>query len=150
MDGVGGNEDDFVSPALATSWTTSLDATTGHYTITFKLRTGVTFHDGSAWNAAAAVTAQTAVRGWQARLAARARRERRKETFVGRAVDRPLRALQLPPHAAPARGEDERRVRELPHDAREREARLRLRPDDAQVVEALRMAAFKARQQPRD
>ena len=46
-------------------------------------------------NAAAAVTAQTAVRGWQARLAARARRERRKETFVGRAVDRPLRDALL-------------------------------------------------------
>ena len=46
-------------------------------------------------NTAAAVTAQTAVRGWQARLAARARRERRKETFVGRAVGRPLRDALL-------------------------------------------------------
>ena len=46
-------------------------------------------------NAAAAVCAVTAVRGWQARLAARARRERRKETFVGRAVDRPLRDALL-------------------------------------------------------
>ena len=55
VDGTPGNEDDFVSPSLATSWTTSKDSSTGHYTITFTLRSGVTFHDGSAWNAAAAV-----------------------------------------------------------------------------------------------
>jgi len=55
MDGTAGNEDDYVSPSLATSWTTATTAA-GNYEITFTLRAGVTFHDGSAWNAAAAVT----------------------------------------------------------------------------------------------
>ena len=53
-DGTVGTEDDYVVPSLATSWTTSISAT-NQYTITFKLRTGVTFHDDSPWNAAAAV-----------------------------------------------------------------------------------------------
>jgi len=53
-DGIADNEDDFVSPSLATSWTTSFSGDL--YTITFTLRSGVTFHDGSPWNAAAAVT----------------------------------------------------------------------------------------------
>lgn len=40
-----------VQPDLAESWTASPDATTW----TFKLRAGVTFHDGTPWNADAAV-----------------------------------------------------------------------------------------------
>jgi peptide/nickel transport system substrate-binding protein len=40
-----------VKPSLAESWTASADATTW----TFKLRSGVTFHDGTPWNADAAV-----------------------------------------------------------------------------------------------
>lgn len=52
-DGTAGNEDDFVAPSLATSWTTAFNG--DNYVITFKLRPGVSFHDGSPWNAAAAV-----------------------------------------------------------------------------------------------
>ena len=52
-DGTAGNEDDFVAPSLAASWTTAFNG--DNYVITFKLRPGVSFHDGSPWNAAAAV-----------------------------------------------------------------------------------------------
>jgi len=51
-DGIAGNDDDYVVPSLATSWTTSFDGDL--YNIVFTLRSGVTFHDGEAWNAAAA------------------------------------------------------------------------------------------------
>ena len=53
-DGTAGNEDDFVKPVLAISWTANSPATSSDaYTIDFTLRSGVTFHDGSAWDAAA-------------------------------------------------------------------------------------------------
>ena len=59
-DGIAGNDDDFVKPSLATSWTTNYDAlvagTETRYEITFTLRQGVTFHDGQPWNAAACKT----------------------------------------------------------------------------------------------
>ena len=59
QDGIAGNDDDFVAPSLAESWTTNYDAhvaapSTTKYEITFNLRPGVTFHDGEPWNAAAA------------------------------------------------------------------------------------------------
>lgn len=59
LDGVAGNEDDFVAPSLAISWTTNYAAhvaapSTTKYEITFALRPNVTFHDGTSWNAAAA------------------------------------------------------------------------------------------------
>jgi len=58
VDGISGNDDDFVKPSLAASWVTNRAAVeaapTTPYEITFTLRSGVTFHDGSAWNAAAA------------------------------------------------------------------------------------------------
>ncbi len=41
-------------PALATSWTSTPNGV-GGMTITFQLRSGVTFHDGQPWNAAAAL-----------------------------------------------------------------------------------------------
>ena len=57
-DGVSGTDDDFVKPSLALSWSTNYAAVVASpstaYEITFSLRTGVTFHDGSAWDAAAA------------------------------------------------------------------------------------------------
>ena len=53
QDGVAGTMDDYVKPALATSWTTNT-LSNGRYEVEFTLRSGVTFHDGSAWNAAAA------------------------------------------------------------------------------------------------
>ena len=61
MDGIAGNDDDFVAASLATSWTTNYAAhvaapSTTMYEITFVLRSGVTFHDGTPWNAAAAKT----------------------------------------------------------------------------------------------
>ena len=60
MDGIAGTDDDFVKPSLATSWTTNYDAlvagTATRYEITFTLRSGVTFHDGAPWNAAACKT----------------------------------------------------------------------------------------------
>lgn len=58
VDGIADNDDDYVRPSLAASWTTNGAAVqadpTLNYEITFTLRSGVTFHDGSAWNAAAA------------------------------------------------------------------------------------------------
>ena len=59
LDGIAGNDDDFVAPSLAISWTTNYAAhvaspSTTKYEITFNLRPGVTFHDGEPWNAAAA------------------------------------------------------------------------------------------------
>jgi len=62
VDGVAGTDDDFVKPSLASAWTTNYaavaagTATTGCtsppcYEVTFTLREGVTFHDGSAWDA---------------------------------------------------------------------------------------------------
>ena len=59
LDGIAGNDDDFVAPSLAESWTTNYAAhvaapSTTKYVITFNLRPGVTFHDGEPWNAAAA------------------------------------------------------------------------------------------------
>ena len=57
---IAGTDDDFVKPSLATSWTTNYDAlvagTATRYEITFTLRSGVTFHDGEPWNAAACKT----------------------------------------------------------------------------------------------
>ena len=58
-DGVLGTHDDFVVGSLASSWTTNIDAvregaTTDDYYIEFNLEQGVTFHDGSPWNAEAA------------------------------------------------------------------------------------------------
>ena len=55
-DGIAGNEDDFVKPSLATSWTAAMDGT--QYHITFQLRKDVKFHDDSPWNAAAAIWPQ--------------------------------------------------------------------------------------------
>ena len=49
-DGKLGTEDDGVKPALAESWTTSMDP----YSITFKIKQAVTFHDGEKWTAQAA------------------------------------------------------------------------------------------------
>ena len=48
-----------MAASLATSWTTNYAAhvaapSTTKYEITFALRSGVTFHDGTPWNAAAA------------------------------------------------------------------------------------------------
>ena len=59
LDGIAGTDDDFVDASLATSWTTNYAAhaaapSTTKYEITFTLRSGVTFHDGEPWNAAAA------------------------------------------------------------------------------------------------
>ena len=58
-DGTMGTNDDFIVPSLAASWT---DTAAAHladsnvpYEITFTLQSGVTFHDGEAWTAAAAV-----------------------------------------------------------------------------------------------
>ena len=66
MDGIAGTDDDFVKPSLATSWTTNYDAlvagTATRYEITFTLRSGVTFHDGAPWNAAACGRPDAAVR----------------------------------------------------------------------------------------
>ena len=60
VDGIAGTDDDFVKPSLAASWTTNYDAlvagTATRYEITFTLRSGVTFHDGAAWDAAACKT----------------------------------------------------------------------------------------------
>jgi ABC-type transport system substrate-binding protein len=57
-DGILGTDDDDVIGTLATSWTTNFAAVESNpatpYEITFSLRSGVTFHDGTAWNAAAA------------------------------------------------------------------------------------------------
>ena len=57
VDNVAGNEDDFVKPALAASWTHNKAAVKNGsatvFDITFTLRPGVTFHDGSVWDAAA-------------------------------------------------------------------------------------------------
>ena len=39
-----------IEPALATSWSSTVDATTGAETVRFTLRTGVTFHDGAAFD----------------------------------------------------------------------------------------------------
>ena len=44
VDNIPGNEDDYVKPSLATSWTTNLNGT--QFEIVFQLRSGVTFHDG--------------------------------------------------------------------------------------------------------
>jgi ABC-type transport system substrate-binding protein len=58
VDGTTGTDDDYVAPSLATSWTTNYASSmsaTDAYTITFTLREGVTFHDGSAWDADAAM-----------------------------------------------------------------------------------------------
>ncbi len=59
VDGIAGTDDDFVAASLAASWRTNYDAhvaapSTTKYEITFALRSGVTFHDGTPWNAAAA------------------------------------------------------------------------------------------------
>ena len=60
VDGIAGTDDDFVKPSLAASWTTNYDdlvaGTATRYEITFTLRSGVTFHDGAAWDAAACKT----------------------------------------------------------------------------------------------
>jgi ABC-type transport system substrate-binding protein len=57
VDGISGNDDDFVKPSLAESWTTNYDAvkagTDTRYEVTFYLTPGVTFHDGEKWDAAA-------------------------------------------------------------------------------------------------
>jgi len=57
VDGVSGTDDDYVKPSLASGWTTNYDAVvaddTAKYEITFTLQSGVTFHDGSPWNAEA-------------------------------------------------------------------------------------------------
>ena len=53
-DGAANTEDDFVKPVLAISWVANSPASsTDQYTIDFTLRPDVTFHDGSAWDAAA-------------------------------------------------------------------------------------------------
>ena len=51
-----GTMDDFIVGSLATSWVTNLVGLTqsAPFEITFTLRSGVTFHDGTPWNAAAA------------------------------------------------------------------------------------------------
>lgn len=58
VDGVSGTDDDFVAPSLASSWVTNYAtveaAPTTPYEITFTLQSGVKFHDGSTWDAAAA------------------------------------------------------------------------------------------------
>ena len=54
VDGEVDTEDDYVSGALASSWVHGM--VNGQYQINFTLRSGVTFHDGTPWNAAAAVT----------------------------------------------------------------------------------------------
>ena len=60
VDGIAGTDDDFVKPSLAESWTTNYAAlvagTATRYEITFTLRSGVTFHDGAPWDAAACKT----------------------------------------------------------------------------------------------
>lgn len=60
VDGIVGNDDDFVKPSLATGWSTNyaalLAGTATKYEILFTLRPGVTFHDGTPWNAAACKT----------------------------------------------------------------------------------------------
>ena len=53
VDGVAGTSDDFVVGALAESWIVA--DVGGKMEITFKLRSGVTFHDGEKWDGAAAV-----------------------------------------------------------------------------------------------
>ena len=53
VDGVAGTSDDFVVAALAESWT--IADVGGKMEITFKLKSGVTFHDGEKWDGAAAV-----------------------------------------------------------------------------------------------
>ena len=61
VDGVSGTDDDFVAPSLASSWVTNYAtveaAPTTPYEITFTLQSGVKFHDGSTWDAAAAKVA---------------------------------------------------------------------------------------------
>ena len=58
-----------VEPALATEWSSTVN-TDGTETVRFTLRTGVTFHDGAAFNCAAVklnfdhVMGQDEVRGW--------------------------------------------------------------------------------------
>mmetsp|Transcript_20696 Transcript_20696/g.64810 ORF Transcript_20696/g.64810 Transcript_20696/m.64810 type:complete len:702 (-) Transcript_20696:244-2349(-) len=74
LDGIVGNEDDYVAPSLATSWTTHSDnhgSGAGHYIITFTLRPGVSFHDGSPWNAAAAVANFDQIMGGHGTLGSR-------------------------------------------------------------------------------
>jgi len=53
VDGVAGTSDDFVVGALAESWT--IADVGGKMEIAFKLKSGVTFHDGEKWDGAAAV-----------------------------------------------------------------------------------------------
>lgn len=58
LDGIAGTDDDWVKPSLAIRWSTNFAAVQASpatpYEITFTLRSGVTFHDGTPWNAAAA------------------------------------------------------------------------------------------------